>query len=155
MNRARFSLLLFMTIFVCLLNTPLFSQSMEKNMEATDESQIKMLYNEMCRAMISKDMEEMERIHAESFVLIHMTGSKMNKKEYLEAVKDGTLNYYSADLDEITVNVSGNHATVCAKSRVNAAVYGGGRHTWRLQQDMTAEKIGGKWQFTHSRASTY
>lgn len=65
MNRARFSLLLFMTIFVCLLNTPLFSQSMEKNMEATDESQIKMLYNEMCRAMISKDMEEMERIHTD------------------------------------------------------------------------------------------
>ena len=123
--------------------------------EAGDEAQIKNLYREMYRAMIAKDMAEMERIHAESFVLVHMTGTKMNKREYLAAVKDGTLNYYTADHDDIAVSVSGKRATVCGKSRVSAAVYGGGRHKWRLQQDMTAEKIGGAWQFTHSTASTY
>lgn len=79
----------------------------------------------------------------------------MNKEEYLAAVKDGTLNYYSAEHDDISVKVSGNKASLCGKSRVNVAVYGGGKHTWRLQQDMTLEKIGGEWKFTYSKASTY
>lgn len=93
--------------------------------------------------------------YADSFVLVHMTGTRMNKEEYLAAVKDGTLNYYSAEHDDFSVKVSGNKASLCGKSRVNVAVYGGGKHTWRLQQDMTLEKIGGEWKFTYSKASTY
>jgi hypothetical protein len=57
-----------------------------------------------------------------------------NRAEFIAAVQDGTLNYYTADHDEINVKIDGNHATLVGKSRVNAAVYGGGRHTWRLQQ---------------------
>ena len=120
-----------------------------------DVTEITALYKTMYHAMIAKDMDEMAKIHADSFVLIHMTGTEMNQKEYLTAVKDGTLNYYTAEHEEIKVSVNGNKATLCGKSRVNAAVYGGGKRTWRLQQDMTLEKIGGEWKFTHSQASTY
>ena len=73
----------------------------------------------------------------------------------LDAVKDGTLNYYSMEHDEIFVTVDGDSATLKGESRVNAAVYGGGRHTWRLQQDMKLKKVRGKWKFTFSQASTY
>ena len=97
----------------------------------------------------------MNEIHDDVFQLVHMTGSRMNKKEYLDAVKDGTLNYYSMEHDEIFVTVDGDSATLKGKSRVNAAVYGGGRHTWRLQQDMKLKKVRGKWKFTFSQASTY
>lgn len=132
-----------------------FSIGKDSADEKNDAGQITALYKEMYRAMIAKDMTAMEKIHAPSFTLIHMTGTKMNQKEYLAAVKDGTLNYYTADHDDISVSVNGNKATLCGKSRVNAAVYGGGKHIWRLQQDMTLEKIGGEWKFTHSKASTY
>ena len=120
-----------------------------------DESQIKALYGQMCKAMVQKDMATMNEIHDDDFQLVHMTGSRMNKKEYLDAVKDGTLNYYSMEHDEIFVTVDGGSATLKGKSRVNAAVYGGGRHTWRLQQDMKLKKVRGKWKFTFSQASTY
>lgn len=120
-----------------------------------DESQIQERYRAMYRAMIAKDMSAMKEIHDESFVLVHMTGSRMNQKEYLDAVKDGTLNYYTAAHDEISVDVDGDRATLRGRSRVNAAVYGGGRHTWRLQQDMKLKKVHGKWKFTFSQASTY
>lgn len=120
-----------------------------------DESQIKALYGQMCKAMVQKDMATMNEIHDEDFQLVHMTGSRMNKKEYLDAVKDGTLNYYSMEHDEIFVTVDGASATLKGKSRVNAAVYGGGRHTWRLQQDMKLKKVRGKWKFSFSQASTY
>ena len=36
-----------------------------------------------------------------------------------------------------------------------AAVYGGGRHSWRLQMDSQLRKIDGKWLVTYSRASMY
>ncbi|MCH5150588.1 MAG: DUF4440 domain-containing protein [Spirochaetales bacterium] len=121
----------------------------------SETEEIRSLYKEMYRAMIAKDMAEMRRIHGDDFVLVHMTGQRMDKGAYLAAVKDGTLNYYSADHDDISVRVDGSRATLCGKSRVSAAVYGGGRRTWRLQQDMTLEKIGDSWQFTHSKASTY
>ena len=120
-----------------------------------DVSQITELYHTMCRAMIAKDISALARLHDENFVLVHMTGAQMNRQEYLEAVRDGTLNYYSAEHDDIHIQVQGNRATLCGKSRVNAAVYGGGRHTWRLQQDMTLEKKNEKWLLTHSTASTY
>ena len=140
-----------------------------ENDSAREIEAIQERYRAMYRAMIAKDMAAMAELHALKFVLIHMTGAKMNQKKYLAAVKDGTLNYYSADHDDISVKVDGNRATLCGKSRVNAAVYGGGTslrsklgkqpqvatHTWRLQQDMTLEKIGGVWKFTHSQASTY
>ncbi len=120
-----------------------------------DKEAIAALYREMYRMMIAKDIEGMAGIHATEFALVHMTGARMDKGEYLAAVKDGTLNYYAAEHDEIAVTVDGDRATLCGKSRVNAAVYGGGRHTWRLQQDMTLERKAGAWRFTHSKASTY
>ena len=120
-----------------------------------DKEAIAALYKEMYRMMIAKDIEGMDGIHDAGFALVHMTGARMDKGEYLAAVKDGTLDYYAADHDEVVVTVDGDRATLCGRSRVNAAVYGGGRHTWRLQQDMALERKGGAWRFTCSKASTY
>jgi hypothetical protein len=36
-----------------------------------------------------------------------------------------------------------------------AAVYGGGKHNWRLRGDFTLRKENGRWKFCSSRASTY
>ena len=46
-------------------------------------------------------------------------------------------------------------ATMTGRSRVNAAVYGGGRHTWRLQIKSTLVRKDGRWLFVEQRASTY
>ena len=46
-------------------------------------------------------------------------------------------------------------ARLIGRSRVNAAVYGGGRHTWPLQMDSKLERIGGQWKITWTKASTY
>ena len=35
------------------------------------------------------------------------------------------------------------------------AVFGGGKHTWRLEQDLTLVTRDGKWRITRSEASTY
>ena len=55
---------------------------------AQEISAIQALYQKMFRAMVDKDMKAMAEVHDASFVLVHMTGSRMNRDEYFDAVKD-------------------------------------------------------------------
>ena len=121
----------------------------------TNEEKIILLYKEMYTAMIRKDRAELERVHDDSFVLVHMTGMRQPKSVYISSIMDGTLNYYSANHEEMRVPVSGNTATLTGRSRVSAAVFGGGKHTWRLQLKFTLVKKSDDWYFTSASASTY
>ena len=106
---------------------------------------------------MDKDAEGIASVLSGSYYLRHMSGMKQSGQEYIDDVLDGTLNYYSTEHDAINVRVSsdGLTAKIRGRSRINAAVFGGARHTWRLQQDLTAEKIDGTWLLTSSKASTY
>lgn len=73
----------------------------------------------------------------------------------IRAIAGGTLNYYSAEHEQMDIKVDGNHATLTGRSRVNAAVFGGGRHTWRLQLYFQLSRYNGHWLFTNAQASTY
>ena len=89
------------------------------------------------------------------FVLIHMTGMHQSKREYIRAIMDGTLNYYSEETDSIDVSVSGDTAVMTGHSKVAAAVFGGGRHTWRLALKFNAKKMDDGWKLTKAQASTW
>ena len=120
-----------------------------------DREQIEELYRVYWQCMISKDIAGMDRIMTEDYELRHMTGLRQPKQDFFRSVKNGELNYYSAKHDKIIVEVSGDTATMTGQSRVTAAVYGGGRNTWRLQGDFTLRKEDGVWKLTASRASVY
>ena len=120
-----------------------------------DREQIEELYRIYWQCMISKDIAGMDRIMAEDYELRHMTGLRQPKQDFFRSVISGELNYYSAKHDDIIVKVSGDTAVMTGRSRVEAAVYGGGRNTWRLQGDFTLRKEDGVWKLTSSRASTY
>ena len=121
----------------------------------SDREQIEELYRIYWQCMISKDIAGMDRIMSEDYELRHMTGLRQPKQDFFRSVKNGELNYYSAKHDKIIVEVSGDTAAMTGRSRVTAAVYGGGRNTWRLQGDFTLRKEDGVWKLTSSRASTY
>lgn len=139
----------------CLKQNPSVSQRILSDKRMDDKQQIEALYKQMYRAMIAKDTATLGSLLDEKSVLIHMTGTRQPKHDYLRAIKDGTLNYYSVEDDEIIIEVNGDKATMTGRSRVNAAVYGGGRHTWRLQIKSTVVKKEGRWLFVEQRASTY
>ena len=120
-----------------------------------DEDQIKQLYHDMYAAMMAKDGAELDRIHDDSFILIHMTGMQQDKRTYIRAILDGTLNYYSETTEDLKIHISGNTATLTGHSRVAAAVFGGGRHFWHLELQLDLVKQGNEWKFTRAQASTY
>ncbi len=121
----------------------------------TDKEQIQSLYEAMYRAMIAKDTVALGRLLTDDSVLVHMTGHRQPRKEYLSEIASGVLNYYSVETDSLEITVNGDTARMVGRSRVNAAVYGGGRHTWRLQMDSQLRKEKGVWRIAYSRASTY
>lgn len=120
-----------------------------------DGQEIKNQYHAFYRAAIEKDKAGMEAALDESFHLTHMTGMRQSRDEYARYILRGTMNYYSEEPVNLEVKVTGDTAKLLAQSIVEAAVFGGGRHTWRLQLDMKAKRIGGVWKFTDAVASTF
>ena len=48
-----------------------------------DKKQIEQLYQDMYAAMVKKDEAELDRVHDDTFVLIHMTGVLQSKSTML------------------------------------------------------------------------
>lgn len=123
--------------------------------EDREKTAIAELYEKMYRAMMAKDTSALGSLLTDDSILIHMTGHRQSRKEYLDEIASGELNYYSVETDSIMITVDGDKAYMTGRSRVNAAVYGGGRHTWRLQMDSELIKTGEGWKISLSKASTY
>lgn len=90
---------------------------------------VEWLYTELYRCMITKDCARLSAILDEDFILEHMTGMRQDKRAFIHAVEDGTLNYYSAEHKNIRLD----GMTLTCDSLVSAAVFDGGRHIWRLR----------------------
>ena len=120
-----------------------------------EEAKITELYKDYWDYMIEKNIEGLRSLMSADYSLYHMTGVRQSADEFLNGLKNGTFNYYSAEHDDIVVSVYGDEATMIGKSRVVAAVYGVGKGSWRLQGDFTLRKENGNWKFISSRASTY
>lgn len=129
----------------------------EKEMETKEaEKQITVLYEKMYRLMIAKDVKELGNLLSDDFELVHMTGMHQPKAVYLKAIAGGTLNYYKAETENLIFNsVSEEKAVITGQSRVNAAVFGGGKYTWPLQLKISLENKAGEWIMTRAVASTY
>lgn len=109
----------------------------------------------MFRFMIDKDIASLAMMLDDGFVLVHMTGMRQTKVAYLSAIADGTLNYFKCSGTHLTMQVQGDKARLIGKSHVSAAVFGGGRHTWPLQLDITLSNKSGRWLMTEAVASTF
>lgn len=120
-----------------------------------EEEQIRTAYIRMCDAMIAKDETALKEVLDDSFVLIHMTGMRQPKEAFIKAVLDGTLNYFSAKHENMLVEIKGDAAILTGQTLVEAAVFGGGRHNWHLQQRCSLKRTDGGWKITSSTASTY
>ena len=120
-----------------------------------DKERIRGLYREYLRCMIAKDADGLRGMMAGDYTLLHMTGVKQSAETFLKGLLDGTFNYFAAEHDSIEVTVAGDWASMIGKSRVLAAVYGGGKHSWRLRGEFSLRKEEGRWKLSSSRASTY
>lgn len=96
---------------------------------------------EASKAMYEKSFREL-RVDYIDYYLLHGVG------------QGGMDNLHGRFLDNGMLDFLVNEREA-GRSRVTAAVFGGGRHIWPLQLRFKLVKRDGRWQFTESRASTF
>ena len=124
-------------------------------MAGNDAQVVHALYHSMYRFMIERDVERLGALLDDSFVLVHMTGRRQGKREFLQCVADGTLAYFDEVEESCPVHVAGDRAKLVGKSLVEASPFGAGRSTWRLQQEIDLVRCDGRWLMTRAVASMY
>ena len=132
-----------------------FTKNEVKQMQTQDELEVKQLYIDLCEASINKDLDKLDKVLSDDYILVHMTGMKQSKEDYMESVKTGELAYYESKHESIEVTINGNEATILGKTKTLASPFGSSKSWWNLRQDLKAKKINGKWILTYSKASSY
>ena len=121
----------------------------------SDKELVRKLYIDLCEASINKDLIKLGEILSDDYVLVHMTGMKQTKEDYLDSVKSGELSYFESKHESIDVNVNGDDATIIGKTKTLASPFGTSKSWWSVRQDLKAKKIDGKWILMYSKASSY
>ena len=103
---------------------------------------------EFQQALIDKDKIKLNDILTEKYELIHMSGKKQSKEEFIGEIMDGTLNYFKSEIIEPTILWDDSErATLIADVTLTAKVYGiNGK--WTLDTTVDFEKIDDEWYFT-------
>ena len=103
---------------------------------------------EFQQALIDKDAARLNEILTDKYELVHMSGKKQTKEEFISEIMDGTLNYYRSEIIEPTILWDDEQrATLVGDVRLTAKVYGI-EGKWTLNTTVDFEKIDGKWYFT-------
>ncbi|MGX7111401.1 nuclear transport factor 2 family protein [Gemella cuniculi] len=119
-----------------------------------DEKQIVELYRNMQKFMVEKNTIELNKILSDDFYLIHMTGYKQNKKEWLEQINNEKMRYFSTKEENISYVIDDGYARLVGQNRVDARIYGS-RHIWPLQLTINFEKLDERWVAISSFVTTY
>ena len=124
-------------------------------MTNNDGQIIHAMYHSMYRFMIERDVSRLGTLLDDSFVLVHMTGRRQDKREFLRCVADGTLAYFDEVEESCPVHVEGDRATLVGRSLVEASPFGASRSTWRLEQEISLVRRDERWLMTRAVASMY
>ena len=74
----------------------------EKSFSDVD-SEILERFIEFQQALIDKDAEKLDEILTEKYELVHMSGKRQTKQEFISEIMDGTLNYYKSEIIDPTI----------------------------------------------------
>ena len=100
---------------------------------------------EFQQALIDKNEDKLNEIIQEDYELVHMSGKTQSKKEFIEEVMNGTLNYFKSEIEDPTILWDDEeNASLVGDVTLTAKVYGiDGK--WTLNTVVNFVKIGGNW----------
>ncbi len=109
------------------------------------DSEIVDRFIEFQNAIIDKDEDKLNEIISDDYVLVHMSGKRQSKSEFIGEVMDGTLNYFKSEIEEPTILWDDDeNASLIADVTLTAKVYGiNGK--WTLDTVVSFKKIDDVW----------
>jgi Domain of unknown function (DUF4440) len=111
-------------------------------------------YEDQRRAMVAGDADALGALLAPDFTLVHMTGYRQPRDEWLADVRSGAMTYSAMEDVDVSVDVSGGAPVVTARTRTVATIWGASG-TWPLRLRITFERAGGSWVAAGTVASTW
>lgn len=111
--------------------------------------QLSVLYRQAryCQAMTEADTETMAELVAEDVTFTHMSGRTQTREEYFSDIENGSLRYYAIGIENPTIEVEGDNASITYISVLNANAYGA-QGTYRMPGAHRFERIDGLWMST-------
>src|SRR3954466_5733192 len=104
--------------------------------------------------MVAGDADALGALLAEDFVLVHMTGYRQPKDEWLADVRSGAMAYHAMEDVDVSVDASGGVPVLTARTRTEATIWGASG-TWPLQLRITFTREGTAWVAADTVASTW
>lgn len=102
---------------------------------------------EFQNALIDKNEDKLNEIIQDGYELVHMSGKRQSKDEFISEVMDGTLNYFKSEIFNPTILWDDDeNASLIADVTLTAKVYGI-EGKWTLNTVASFEKIDGVWYF--------
>jgi len=80
--------------------------------------------NERYEAMQKKDMAALDRLHADGLVFINTKGRMLNKAEYMEEIRSGSLKFLSVETDDYTFCIYGETVIMSGRAKSVVEYYG-------------------------------
>ncbi|WP_414042070.1 nuclear transport factor 2 family protein [Macrococcus sp. EM39E] len=120
----------------------------------TPEEQVYLVYKSLYTAMINEDVDRINQLMMEGSFLVHMTGYKQPKREWLKAIEDQSMKYFSSLEENIEIMMKDKKATLIAQNRVDANI-NGMRDTWPLELTIYMVKFEKNWMISHIDARAY
>ncbi|HWC29351.1 MAG TPA: nuclear transport factor 2 family protein [Dehalococcoidia bacterium] len=121
--------------------------------EAEDE--LRAVERERLAAFVTKDIEALDRLHANDYQLINPGGRELSKREYISGIEGGMLEYRLWEADSpIDVRLFGDSgAALRYRALIEVAVQGEVQPRMVLWHTDIYEKRDGRWQAVWSQAT--
>ena len=109
------------------------------------EQAIQQRLNELNTALGSNDTVALDRIYADDYTLVNMSGAVTTKAQRLAAIKSGELKYESISVDEVNIRSYGDTAVVTDRATVKLQDKGQDL-SGQYRVTLTFVKMKGAWQ---------
>lgn len=112
-----------------------------------DEDQKEILYQQAryCQAMADADTDTLRELVSEDKTFTHMSGKTQTRDEYFADIENGRLDYHTDGIENLTIEVKGDSASITYTSVLNANAYGASG-TFRMKGTRDLKKVAGVWK---------
>jgi uncharacterized protein (TIGR02246 family) len=117
----------------------------EKVAASSVEQAIQQRLNELNTALGSNDTAALDRIYADDYTLVNISGAVTTKAQRLAAIKSGELKYESVSVDDVNIRSYGDTAVVTDRATVKLQDKGQDI-SGQYRVTLTFVKMKGAWQ---------
>ena len=119
-----------------------------------EEDELRAIERERLAAFVAKDIETLNRLHADDYELINPGGREVSKREYIGGIEGGMIDYKLWEADSpIRVRLHGDMAAIRYRALIEIAVQGELQPRQVLWHTDIYERRDGRWQAVWSQAT--